>query len=213
VSWRVGIVVALLGAGMPWAAGSAFGASDAPELGRTASPHPHPSPAAAGVAELGSSATPLLEDPSGGGEPGSTAGRLGPLRLLALSPGSGVAVIARSGGELLVVRPGEPLPGTGAVVTGILPDRVELELDRGPHAGAGGLPLRVWLLRADPGGAEPSRVVTLDPAPPPPPPRLSPQFLAVDSKARASASSQPSKTEPGSRELVSPGGSPGDPDR
>ncbi|HUP42203.1 MAG TPA: hypothetical protein VM599_03250 [Thermoanaerobaculia bacterium] len=102
------------------------------------------------------------------------AAELEDFRLLVTSSSSGLAVVARGSGELSVVGPGDTLPGAGATVLAVFPDRLEVEARRPESAeGPAGPPRRLWLFRAEAPG-RPSRIVILDREAPPSPARLAP---------------------------------------
>jgi len=92
---------------------------------------------------------------------------------LALSPAERSAVVADAGGELHLVRAGEPLPGGAGVLVEVLADRLVVDLLLGPPTataedGAGGrpaVPLRAWIYPPERPGTPP-RVERLDPQPP-----------------------------------------------
>lgn len=137
----------------------------APATGQTAEPdHARPSAAqtADGVPER--SAADLLLSPESEEFPD--------LRLLALSPASGSAVVAGSDGILRIARSGERLEGTTLRVVAVLPDRLEVEQTLAGDQGATPVKRRLWVHRAE--GAKNSRVQVLEPAEPAPEPTGAP---------------------------------------
>lgn len=100
------------------------------------------------------------------GSPAS-GGQLDELALLAVSPTDGKGAIRLSTGELRVVKVGDTIPGTQAVLRQVLPDRLVLiESVADDQSGEPASKRRVWLFKAK-GPGQKSRVQTLDPTPPP----------------------------------------------
>lgn len=100
------------------------------------------------------------------GRPAS-GGQLEGLALLAVSPADGKGAIQLPTGELRVVKVGDTLPGTRAILREVLPDRLVLtESVFDDESEEPATKRRVWLFKAR-GPDLRSRVQVLDPTPPP----------------------------------------------
>ena len=81
------------------------------------------------------------------------------LTVLALAPVTGQAVVQGPDGSLHLVRLGDQLQGTNAMLVQVLPDKLVLE-ERSPGTGQGPAQRLVWLYKAAQDGG-PSRLVRL----------------------------------------------------
>lgn len=92
--------------------------------------------------------------------------RLEQFGLLALSPGERRAVLLKPNKQMLVLKPGDPVPGTTAVLAQVLPDK--LVFDEAPAAGQA--KQVVWMYKTA-AGSRLERYSALAPTPPVPAPQ------------------------------------------